>query len=57
MKINVVVDKIKRSLTMAIGELLYEEKGKQTGIRVLESVISVPVAEISGLGSLKFEGI
>jgi hypothetical protein len=42
---------------MAIGELLYEEKGKQTGIRVLESVMSVPVAEISGLGSLKFEGI
>lgn len=42
---------------MAIGELLYEESGKQTGIRVLESPNSLPVAEISGLGSLKFEGI
>ncbi len=42
---------------MPIGELLYEKKGKQTGIRVLESVMAVPVAEISGLGSLKIEGI
>ncbi|HEY7573351.1 MAG TPA: hypothetical protein VH796_18485 [Nitrososphaeraceae archaeon] len=42
---------------MAIGELLYEESGKQTGIRVLESLNSLPIAEISGLGSLKFEGV
>jgi hypothetical protein len=42
---------------MVIGELLYEENGKQTGVRVLDSVTSEPIAEISGLGSLKFEGI
>lgn len=42
---------------MATGDLLYEESGKQTGIRVLENATFEPIAEISGLGSLKFGGI
>ncbi len=29
---------------MVIGELLYEETGKQTGVRVLDSVTSEPIA-------------
>jgi hypothetical protein len=41
---------------MAIGELLYEENGNQTGIRLRDSVTPEPRVEISGQCSLKIEG-
>ena len=56
MKINVVKFESKEDGNlMALGELVFEENGKQTGISVVDN--NIPEPEISGLGSLKFEGI
>ncbi|MFZ0329068.1 MAG: hypothetical protein WBP64_14640 [Nitrososphaeraceae archaeon] len=58
MKINVVKFESKEDGNlMALGELVFEENGKQAGISVVDNNIPEPIAEISGLGSLKFEGI
>jgi hypothetical protein len=40
---------------MALGNLLYEEKGKQLSARTVDLV--EPTAEISGMGSMKYENV
>jgi hypothetical protein len=40
---------------MALGNLLYEEKGKQLNARTVDLV--EPTAEISGMGGMKYENI
>ena len=40
---------------MALGNLLYEEKGKQLSARTVDLV--EPTAEISGMGSMKYQDV
>jgi hypothetical protein len=40
---------------MALGNLLYEEKGKQLSARTVD--LAEPTAEISGMGSTKYEDV
>jgi hypothetical protein len=45
--------KIITEIIMALGDLLFEEKGKQLSARTVDSI--EPTAEISGMGSLRYK--
>lgn len=40
---------------MALGNLLYEEKGKQLSARTVDLI--EPTAEISGMGTMKYQDV